>query len=197
MLNLPAHGSEPLVMQTQDGGVRELVAEVAAAYFQNSHVTISEIPQVISQIASSLSAVASDGMEEGQASPEGAERPKLTPAQVRRSIRPDALISFEDGRSYRTLTRHLAARGLTPAGYREKWGLPPDYPMVAANYSAARAEMARKLGLGERGLAARAAARQSRAAPRSRPAASPGGSARSGSSTDAEPRPQKPGRSRR
>jgi predicted transcriptional regulator len=186
-------------MQTQDGGVRELVAEVAAAYFQNSHVTISEIPQVISQIATSLNAVASDGHEEGQPAPEGVDRPKLTTAQIRRSVRPDALISFEDGRPYRTLTRHLAARGLTPAGYREKWGLPPDYPMVAANYSAARAEMARKLGLGERGLAARAAARQSRVSPRSRPTASAGGATRPAQTSDADlgPRPQKPGRSRR
>lgn len=149
-------------MQAQDPRVRELVAEVAAAYFQHSHVAIAEISQVISQIASSLSAVPSDVDEEPRPIIEDAQRPRLTHAQIRRSIQPDFLVSFEDGRPYRTLTRHLAARGMTPTGYREKWGLPPDYPMVAASYSAARAEMARRLGLGQRGLAARVAARKVR-----------------------------------
>jgi predicted transcriptional regulator len=186
-------------MQTQEGGVRELVAEVAAAYFQNSHVTIAEIPQVISQIASSLNAVASEAPEEGDATPAATEQPRLTQAQVRRSIRPDTLISFEDGRPYRTLTRHLAARGLTPAAYREKWGLPPDYPMVAATYSAARAEMARQLGLGQRGLAARTALKSRgarRRAPQSVKSAAPRPSP-SDSEPSAGPRPQKPGPSRR
>jgi predicted transcriptional regulator len=153
-------------MLAQDGRVRELVAEVAAAYFQNSHVAITEIPQVISQIATSLTAIPSDAAEEETSTATPEERPKVTASQIRRSVRPDVLISFEDGRPYRTLTRHLAARGLTPAAYRDKWGLPPDYPMVAADYSAARASMARKLGLGQRGLAARAAAAQARSAPR-------------------------------
>jgi predicted transcriptional regulator len=60
----------------------------------------------------------------------------------------DALVSFEDGRAYRSLTRHLAARGLSPDGYRRKWGLPDDYPMAAESYRAARAELARRHGFG-------------------------------------------------
>jgi predicted transcriptional regulator len=139
---------------SEDIDLRKIVADVAAAYFGNSHVTPSEIPAVINQIASSLSVV-------GVPAPEGtAEIPaqsKLTPAQIRRSITRDALISFEDNKPYKTLRRHLAVRGLSPQEYRAKWGLPKDYPMVAPSYSEARASMARSIGLGNR-VAAKSAA---------------------------------------
>ncbi len=69
---------------------------------------------------------------------------------MRKSITPETLISFEDGRPYKTLKRHLAGRGLTPEQYRQKWGLPADYPMVSPNYSAARSQMAKSLGLGRK-----------------------------------------------
>jgi predicted transcriptional regulator len=73
---------------------------------------------------------------------------KLTPSQIRKSITPDALISFEDGKPYKTLRRHLTIRGLTPEAYREKWGLPRDYPMTSASYSEQRSKLALALGLG-------------------------------------------------
>jgi predicted transcriptional regulator len=142
-------------VQSQDN-LRELVAQVAAAYFRNSHVASAEIPAVISQIASSLSSV---GPEKAAGSLDGqsGEQPKLTRAQIRKSIRPEALVSFEDGKSYKTLRRHLSTRGLSPEQYILKWGLPQDYPMVAPNYSAARSELAKSLGLGQRGQQARRA----------------------------------------
>jgi predicted transcriptional regulator len=142
--------------------LQELVAEVAAAYFSNSHVSPTEIPMVVQQIASSLAAVKS-GPEAAQtvetAEPAPSAPRRLHSAQVKKSITPDALISFEDGRPYKTLRRHLATRGLTPEQYRKKWGLPFDYPMVAPSYSAARSAMAKSLGLGQmgRGQAAGAA----------------------------------------
>jgi predicted transcriptional regulator len=74
----------------------------------------------------------------------------LTPAQIRRSITPDALVSFEDGKSYKTLKRHLSTRGLSVEQYKAKWGLPADYPVVSPNYSAARSAMAKTLGLGQK-----------------------------------------------
>lgn len=77
-------------------------------------------------------------------------RPKLTRAQINKSITPDALISFEDNRGYKTLKRHLSSRGLTPQQYREKRGLPGDYPMTAPSYSEARSSMAKSLGLGRK-----------------------------------------------
>ncbi len=72
-----------------------------------------------------------------------------TPHQIRKSIQPDHLVSFEDGKSYKTLKRHLTRLGLTSDEYRQKWGLPHDYPMVAASYSERRSELARSAGLGQ------------------------------------------------
>src|SRR6202007_2140384 len=86
---------------------------------------------------------------------DGGAQVKLTPSQIRKSITPDAIFSFEDSKPYKTLRRHLAVRGLTPEQYRDKWGLPKDYPMVAPAYSEARAAMARSIGLGARGAASR------------------------------------------
>jgi predicted transcriptional regulator len=76
--------------------------------------------------------------------------PQPSPAQIKASIKPDELVSFEDGKSYKTLRRHLTGYGLTPEQYREKWGLPRDYPVVAPNYSARRSELAKANGLGKK-----------------------------------------------
>lgn len=135
-------------MAEQSDRLRELVAEVAAAYFSNSHVSQNDLGAVISQIATSLSAVGEAPVLEEPPAVE-IEQQKLTPAQIRKSITNDALISFEDGKGYKTLRRHLATRGLTPEQYREKWGLPADYPVTSPSYSAARSQMAKNLGLGQ------------------------------------------------
>jgi predicted transcriptional regulator len=68
---------------------------------------------------------------------------------IRRSITPDFLICLEDGKRFKSIRRHLAGHGLTPAQYRQKWNLPSDYPMVAPNYAAQRSELAKKMGLGQ------------------------------------------------
>jgi predicted transcriptional regulator len=133
--------------------LRELVAEVAAAYLSNAHVGVAEIPSVVAQIASSLSLVGESAPVEAPAAAEPApSSARLTPSQIRKSITEDALISFEDGRPYKTLKRHLSVRGMTPAQYREKWGLARDYPMVSPGYSAKRSTLAKSLGLGQKGL---------------------------------------------
>jgi predicted transcriptional regulator len=147
--------------QAQDN-LRELVAQVAAAYFQNSHVASAEIPSVINQIATSLSGIGSSSAGAVQDDQAAGEPAKLSRAQIRKSIRADALISFEDGKGYKTLKRHLSTRGLTPEQYIQKWGLPSDYPMVAPDYSAARSQLAKNLGLGQRGQQARKAAGKGR-----------------------------------
>ena len=141
-------------MSESEGALRQLVAQVAAAYFSNSHVNPSEIPNVISQIAASLGGV-NDGSGQIASEESSAAGPKLSRAQIKKSITADALVSFEDNKPYKTLRRHLATRGLSPEQYREKWGLPSDYPMVAPNYSAARSQLAKSLGLGQRGQQAR------------------------------------------
>jgi len=153
---------------SEDNEMRKIVADVAAAYFNNSHVTPSEIPTVINQIATSLMAIGAPDAPAPETAAEEPAQPKLTPAQIRKSITRDALVSFEDSKPYKTLRRHLAAKGLTPEQYKDKWGLPKDYPMVAPAYSEARATMARSIGLGARGAASRSqsAAAQTAAAAR-------------------------------
>jgi predicted transcriptional regulator len=137
----------------EDDQFRNLVGEVAAAYFSNSHVPPTDIPTVVQQIASSLGAVRAPSAppeEPAAAEPTPPVQPKLTSAQIRKSITPDALISFEDGKPYKTLKRHLTTQGLSVSEYKAKWGLPKDYPLVAPSYSAARSAMAKAAGLGAR-----------------------------------------------
>lgn len=152
-------------MAEENDALRELVAEVAAAYFSNSHTNPSDIPSVIGQIAEGLKGVGSVSAQAEEPAEEAAPAQKLTRAQINKSIRPDALISFEDGKAYKTLKRHLSTRGLTPAEYREKWGLAKDYPMVSPAYSEARSAMAKSLGLGRKPAAPAKPARGRRKAP--------------------------------
>ena len=79
-------------------------------------------------------------------------------------LRPDYIISLEDGRQYRSLKRHLSSRGLTPEQYRRKWGLRADYPMVAASYAKARSELAKAIGLGQKRKGRKRAAKKDAAA---------------------------------
>lgn len=125
-----------------------LTTELVSAYVTNNNVPKSEMAALIASTHAALS-----GLGKAEALPAPTAN-RATPAQIRKSISHDALISFEDGKPYKTLKRHLTALGLTPDEYREKWGLPRDYPMVAASYSEARSTLARSIGLGnQRGKA--------------------------------------------
>ncbi len=121
-------------------------ADIAAAFLANNKLGVDQVEELVINIGASLGAVAA-GL--GQPLAQLAERPSA--AAVRKSIGAGTLISFEDGKAYRMLKRHLASRGLTPQAYRAKWGLPSDYPMVAPSYSQARSQIARRTGLGHRG----------------------------------------------
>ena len=125
-----------------------LTAEVVSAYVANNSLRPADIPDLIASVHQALQGLSAPA----QAEPEKRE----PPVSIRKSITPDFLISMEDGRRYKTLRRHLNGRGLTPEQYREKWGLPSNYPMVAPNYAKQRSELARALGLGQirRGRAA-------------------------------------------
>jgi predicted transcriptional regulator len=124
-----------------DADYTALTAEVVSAYVSENPVRPADLPDLLTSVHAALT-----GLGKGNATAPPAQ--KLTPAQIRKSIRPDALISFEDGKLYKTLRRHLTIRGLTPEAYREKWGLPRDYPMTAASYSETRSALAKNLGLG-------------------------------------------------
>ena len=126
---------------TSDNHIK-LAAEIVSAYVSNNNLTPADLPSVIAQVHTALQNLGRPVQQK--------EVEKPVPAvPVKKSITPDFLISLEDGKRYRSLKRHLNSRGLTPEQYREKWGLPRDYPMVAPNYSAKRSELARSLGLGQ------------------------------------------------
>lgn len=130
----------------------ELTAGLVSAYVANNPVPAPELAALITSTHAALTGLGNTG------APATLPAEKLTPAQVRKSITHEALISFEDGKRYKTLKRHLTSLGLTPETYRVKWGLPSDYPMVAASYSETRAAVARGIGLGRYGrVAARVA----------------------------------------
>jgi predicted transcriptional regulator len=145
-------------MNTEDQGAATdlvgLTADVVSAYLSQNQVQVSEIPALIDGVHAAFVRLGSP------AAPEPV-RPE-PPVPIRKTITPDAIISLEDGKPYKTLKRHLTGRGLTPQQYREKWGLPADYPMAAPNYSAKRSELAKAIGLGanRRGAAAAAAAEE-------------------------------------
>jgi predicted transcriptional regulator len=120
-----------------------LTAEIVSAYVSNNPVASSDIPALINQVHSALVRV-SNGDVQSSGEP-------LKPAvPVKRSINPDYIVCLEDGKKFKSLKRHLRTQyEMTPEQYREKWGLPHDYPMVAPNYAAARSQLAKQMGLGQ------------------------------------------------
>jgi predicted transcriptional regulator len=122
----------------------DYTVNIVASYVRMNHVAASDLPGLILSVHGTLV-----GLVKAVANPGPAEVEKLSPAQVRKSITHEALISFEDGKPYKTLRRHLTLRGLSPEMYRAKWGLPVDYPMTAQAYSEQRSQLAISLGLGQ------------------------------------------------
>ena len=119
----------------------EQAASIVSAYVSNNRVQALDLPALLATVYAALIDIG----QPARAAETSIERP--SPAQIRRSITPDALVSFEDGKSYKILRRHLGRLGFTPDTYRQKWGLPADYPMVAANYAEARSALAKSSGL--------------------------------------------------
>lgn len=118
-----------------------LTSEIVSAYVANNKLPTGELAEVITAVHEALSGLG----EKKQVEPE-----KPVPMMpIKKTITQDFLISLEDGRRYKSLKRHLSGRGLSPAEYRDKWGLPRDYPMVAPNYAKQRSELAKALGLGQ------------------------------------------------
>ncbi len=121
----------------------ELTADIVSAYVSNNSVPSGEIANLISQVFSALKRVSG-----GQAATP-AEPPKPA-VPIKRSVTDEYIICLEDGLKFKSLKRHLRTRyNMTPDQYREKWGLPPDYSMVAPKYAEARSQLAKKMGLGQ------------------------------------------------
>ena len=121
----------------------QLTANIVSAYLSNNTVASADIPSLIGQVYSALMRVSN-----GQA---GIKAEPLKPAvPVKRSLTAEYIVCLEDGKKFKSLKRHLRTQyNMTPERYREKWGLPPDYPMVAPSYAAARSQLAKQMGLGQ------------------------------------------------
>lgn len=134
-------------------------SDVISAYVANNPLPQSELPGLISSVHAALKRLTETDMaESGSKDSERVHRPSN--AEIRKSIGRDGLVSFIDGKIYKTLKRHLSSHGLDPESYRERFGLPSDYPMVAPSYAARRSALAKEIGLGRPGaLAARQAKR--------------------------------------
>jgi predicted transcriptional regulator len=135
---------DPLPMENNKTLI-ELAAQIVAAYVGHNAVEQADLPKLIGGVHKALEQVAGvTGRKD-----EGNE-PK-PPVSVKKSITPDYLICLEDGKKFKSLKRHLRTHfNLTPEQYREKWGLPADYPMVAPNYANSRSNLAKNMGLGQR-----------------------------------------------
>ena len=121
-----------------------LSADVVASYVLNNKVEARDIPALIRTVHDSLSNIGNDVAP--VATP---ERPKPA-VPIGRSVQPDYIVCLEDGKRLKMLKRYLRSQyNMTPEQYRRRWGLPPDYPMVAPNYASRRSEFAKQIGLGK------------------------------------------------
>ncbi len=130
--------------QSNANDMLSLTTNIVAAHVSNNSVAVADLPQLIRDVHETLTNVGGSGGK-----PE-AERP--TPAvPVKKSVTPDHIICLEDGKPLKMLKRHLkTAYNMSPEEYRERWNLPPNYPMVAPNYARQRSKLAKQIGLGTR-----------------------------------------------
>ena len=130
-----------------DIDIIDLSADIVCAFVSHNALSVSDLPKLIAEVHSALSALRAGSV------PEVVE--ELRPAvPVKKSIAPDYIVCLEDGKKFKSLKRHLRTHyDLSPEEYREKWGLPADYPMVAPNYSATRSRLAKDNGLGRKSAA--------------------------------------------
>ena len=125
-----------------------ITAELVAAYVSNNPVPAAELPALIARVHGAVSGLASGTLTAETGATAQAEIDRPSAAQIRKSVRPDGIVSFIDGKTYKTLKRHLTSHGLDPRSYREQYGLPADYPMVAPAYAEQRSALAKAIGLG-------------------------------------------------
>ena len=129
---------------TVEADLIELSTEIVSAYVSHNAVSPGDLPKLIAEVHGALRAL--------QANETPAPVEELKPAvPVRKSVANDYIICLEDGKKFKSLKRHLRTHyNLSPEEYREKWGLPADYPMVAPSYSATRSKLAKDNGLGRK-----------------------------------------------
>lgn len=133
---------------TEDNASNDLLVlttEIVSSHVANNTVSTSDLPQLIQQVYATLA-----GIGKASAGGHGAMGERPEPAvPIKKSVMPDYIVCLEDGRKLKMLKRHLkTAYDMSPDDYRERWGLPADYPMVAPNYAKQRSSLAKKIGLG-------------------------------------------------
>lgn len=125
-----------------------LTADIVAAHVSNNSVAVNDLPNLIQNVHGALS-----GISRISSTPEPRPEPKVS---IRSSVKPDYVVCLEDGKKLKMLKRHLMTHyNMTPEQYRQKWGLSPDYPMVAPNYAEQRRKLAKSIGLGTKRRRAR------------------------------------------
>ena len=134
-------------MESSEIDLTSLTADIVSAYVAHNALTGDKLPDLIGSVYGALS----------RASQNIVEAPKVelkAAVAIKKSVTPEYLICLEDGKKFKSLKRHLKTHyDLSPEDYREKWGLPRDYPMVAPAYAAARSDLAKNMGLGRRSTA--------------------------------------------
>ncbi len=132
----------------------QLTSNIVAAYLNKNETDLHQLPQVMETVYSKLSALGEATARNritGSFLSDFQPKASLDYAAIEKSITPDHIVCLEDGVRLKTLKRYLFRKyRLTPEQYRSKWGLPPDYPMVAPNYAAKRSALARQMGLGQK-----------------------------------------------
>ena len=135
---------DPMTENMEQDNLIELTADIVSAYVSNNSIQSSDLPALISEIHAALHQTLG-----GPAEP--VPEPQKPAVSIKKSVTPDYIICLDDGKKFKSLKRHLRTHyDLTPEDYREKWGLPADYPMVAPNYAKARSMLAKKMGLGQK-----------------------------------------------
>ena len=131
-------------MESSGFDLTSLTADIVSAYVAHNALTGDKLPDLIGSVYGALSRASVQAVEP--------EKDELKPAvAVKKSVTPEYIICLEDGKKFKSLKRHLKTHyDLSPEDYREKWGLPRDYPMVAPSYAAARSDLAKNMGLGRR-----------------------------------------------
>jgi predicted transcriptional regulator len=131
-------------MKADSSDLVEFTTTIVSAYVSNNTVIAGDLPSIINDVHDALARASMNASQ-----PPSEELKPAVP--VKRSVTPEYIVCLEDGKKFKSLKRHLRTHyNMSPEEYREKWSLAPDYPMVAPNYAAARSELAKKMGLGQR-----------------------------------------------
>lgn len=132
--------------QDNNGSIVSISADIVSAYVSKNPVPIAELSSLIASIHRSLIGL-------GEAKEPAAAEAQKPAVPVKKSVHDEFIVCLEDGKKFKSMKRHIGVHyGLTPDAYREKWGLPASYPMVAPGYSAKRSALAKKLGLGRKAM---------------------------------------------